>query len=72
MATSDSPAGPFTYAWDASKGKFPGMQSSADLYLWYSPALNKAFMKHNAQPEAPYLNPPASNNSVTSPSHPSC
>ena len=40
VATADSPAGPFTYAWDVqpsvNQGRVPGWSGNADLYLWYS------------------------------------
>ena len=63
VATSNSPTGPFEYAWDVdpavNKGRVPGWTGNADLYLWYSASLGKAFMKHNGNPMDAPQDPPA-------------
>ena len=63
VATSDSPAGPFEYAWKVdpavNRGRVPGWTDNADLYLWYSVSLGKAFMKHNGMPTDAAQDPPA-------------
>ena len=63
VATADSPIGPFQYAWDSqpnvNRGRVPGWTGNADLYIWYSARLGKAYMKHNGQPSTAPLDPQA-------------